>query len=206
MKTTTEGGGGLPLLDENENPIFNREGKSQILEKMFFDGRHLANCSFDDTFKTDVENDLTTVTVENSKSNDAEEFLNYDISLNEVEAVIQHLKRNKSPGPDEVYTEILQNAGEEFMKAIQRLFQKSWHTLKLSSIWKQAEVKFLRKSGKKSYHDLGAYPPISLTRYPCKCMERIVTTRLYNFVEHFRILDKEQEGFRRFRGTQDALL
>ena len=37
-------------------------------------------------------------------------------------------------------------------------------------------------------------------------MERIVTTRLYNFVEHFRILDKEQEGFRRFRGTQDALL
>ena len=199
-------GGVLPLLDENENPIFNREEKCQILEKIFFDGRHLANCSFDDKFKTDVENDLTTVTEENSKSNDAEEFLNYDISLNEVEAVIQHLKSNKSPGPDEVYTEMLQNAGEEFMKAIQRLFQMSWHTSKLPSIWKQAEVKFLRKSGKKSYHDPGAYRPIRLTSYLCKCMERIVTTRLYNFVEHFRILDKEQEGFRRFRGTQDALL
>ena len=84
------GGGGLPLLDENENPIFNREEKCQILPKIFFDGRHLANCSFDDKFKTDVENDLTTVTEENSKSNDAEEFFNYDISLNEDEAVIQH--------------------------------------------------------------------------------------------------------------------
>ena len=188
----------MPLLDENENPIFNREEKCQILEKIFFDGRHLANCSFDDKFKTDVENDLTTVTEENSKSNDAEEFLNYDISLNEVEAVIQHLKSNKSPGPDEVYTEMLQNAGEEFMKAIQRLFQMSWNTSKLPSIWKQAEVKFLWKSGKKIYHDPGAYRPISLTSYLCKCMERIVTTRLYNFVEHFRILDKEQEGFRRF--------
>ena len=59
-------GGGLPLLDENENPIFNREEKCQILEKIFFDGRHLANCSFDDKFKMDVENDLTTVTEENS--------------------------------------------------------------------------------------------------------------------------------------------
>ena len=67
------------------------------------------------------------------QNKDAEELLNYDITLREVEAVIQHLKRNKSPGPDEVYTEMLQNAGEEFMKAIQRLFQMSWHTSKLPS-------------------------------------------------------------------------
>ncbi|MCG8113581.1 MAG: reverse transcriptase domain-containing protein, partial [Candidatus Thiodiazotropha taylori] len=72
--------------------------------------------------------------------------------------------------------------------------------------WKQAEVKFIRKSGKKSYHDPSAYRPISLTSYLCKCLERIITSRLYGFVEHFKLLDKEQEGFRRFRGTQDALL
>ena len=149
---------------------------------------------------------MTNVTEENPKSKDAEDILNYDISLNEVEAVIQHLKRNKSLGPDEMYTEMLQNAGEEFIKAIQRLFQMSWHTSKLPTIWKQAEIKFLRKSGKKSYNDPGAYRPISLTSYLFKCIARITTTRLYSFVEHFRILDKEQEGFRRFRGTQDALL
>ena len=51
-------------------------------------------------------------------------FLNYDITLSEVEAVIQNLKRNKSPEPDEVYTEMLQNAGEEFLKAIQGFFFK----------------------------------------------------------------------------------
>ena len=72
--------------------------------------------------------------------------------------------------------------------------------------WKQAEVKFLRKNGKKSYHDSGAYRPISLTSYLCKCMERIITSRLYGFSEHFKLLDKEKEGFRNFRGTQDALL
>lgn len=133
-------------------------------------------------------------------------FLNYEITLDEVEAVVQQLKKNKSPGPDEVYTEMLQHAGEEFMTAVLKLFQMSWSTARVPMGWKQAEVKFLRKNGKKSYHDPGAYRPISLTSYLCKCMERIITTRLYGFAEHFKLLDKEQEGFRKFRGTQDALL
>ena len=29
---------------------------------------------------------------------------------------------------------------------------------------------------------------------------------LYCYVEHFKLLDKEQERFRKFRSTQDALL
>ena len=119
---------------------------------------------------------------------------------------MQQLKKNKSPGPDEVYTEMLQNAGEEFMKAVLRLFKMSWSTTRVPVKWKEAEVKFLRKNGKKSYHDPGSYRPISLTSYLCKCLERIVTSRLYGYVEHFKLQDKEQEGFRKFRGTQDALL
>ena len=37
-------------------------------------------------------------------------------------------------------------------------------------------------------------------------MEKIIATRLYGFVEHNNLLDREQEGFRRFRGTSQALL
>ena len=45
-----------------------------------------------------------------------------------------------------------------------------------------------------------------ISLYLCKCLERIITHRLYGFAEHFKLLDKEQEGFRKFRGTTDALL
>ena len=48
-----------------------------------------------------------------------------------MEAVVQQLKKNKSPGPEEVYTEMLQNTGEEFMKAILKLFQMSWSTTRV---------------------------------------------------------------------------
>ena len=56
------------------------------------------------------------------------------------------------------------------------------------------------------YHQPSAYRPISLTCCLGKCMEKIIVTRLYGFVEHHNLLDKEQEGFRRFRGTSQALL
>ena len=45
------------------------------------------------------------------------------------------------------------------------------------------------------------------TPRPCgKCMVRIIHARLYAFAEHHNILDAEQGGFRRFRGTSHSLL
>ena len=152
----------------------------------------------------ETENDMSEKSKEDMRICD--EFLNYEISMGEVEAALQLLKSNKSPGPDEVFTELLGNAGEELKMAICRLFQRSWNEAVVPSKWKVAEVKFLRKNGKSSYHVPGSYRPISLTSYLCKSMERIVTHRLYGFAEHFNLIDKEQEEFRRFRGTVDALL
>ena len=44
--------------------------------------------------------------------------------------------------------------------AICRLFQRSWNEAVVPSKWKVAEVKFLRKNGKSSYHDPGSYRPM----------------------------------------------
>ena len=204
-------GGVLPLKDEDGKAVFDREEKCALLEKVFFAGKHLEDCKFDEQFKRFVEksvlvNDDDSSEKSREELNNCNEFLNYEISIGEVEAALQLLKTNKSPGPDEVFTELLKNAGEEFKMAICKLFQRSWNEAVVPSKWKVAEVKFLRKNGKNSYHDPGSYRPISLTSYLCKSMERIVTHRLYGFAEHFNLIDKEQEGFRRFRGTVDALL
>jgi hypothetical protein len=59
---------------------------------------------------------------------------------------------------------------------------------------------------KSSYNIPSAYRPISLTSVVGKLMERIVTIRLEAYLESNNILDKEQEGFRHFCSTTNALL
>ena len=68
------------------------------------------------------------------------------------------------------------------------------------------ETRFLKKPGKPNYHNPSSYRPISLTSVLGKCMERIIVTRLYSYVEHNNHIDAEQEGFRKFHSTSMALL
>ncbi|CAG2222079.1 unnamed protein product [Mytilus edulis] len=64
----------------------------------------------------------------------------------------------------------------------------------------------LQELYKPNYNLPSSYRPISLTSVVAKLMERIITYRLEGFVEMNNIMDQEQEGFRHFRGTTNALL
>jgi hypothetical protein len=87
-----------------------------------------------------------------------------------------------------------------------QIFIKSWNDGYLPKQWKKANVKFLKKPGKPNYNNPSSYRPISLTSIIGKLMERIITSRLVGFVETNDILDEEQEGFRHYRSTTNALL
>ncbi|MEW8544656.1 MAG: reverse transcriptase domain-containing protein [Candidatus Thiodiazotropha sp.] len=205
-------GGVLPLLDSENKAIFSNTEKSKILQDVFFGGGHLEGEDFDQTFKEEVEKRLEEIV--NEQAFDEEDLatqtqyvcLNRDISLEETEAAIQRLEKGKSPGADLIYTDLLKSAGEELINAIHFLFSKSWKERKLPDKWKHATVKFMMKTGKKNYHLPSAYRPISLTSCLGKCLEKIIVTRLYGYAEHCELFDNEQEGFRRFRSTTQALL
>lgn len=101
---------------------------------------------------------------------------------------------------------MLLNANETLLQAVTVLFKKCWSMKKIPKIWKSANVKFLMKPGKDSYYTGSSYRPISLTSILGKCMERIIHARLYAYAEHRKILDAEQDGFRKYRGTHRSLL
>ncbi len=65
---------------------------------------------------------------------------------------------------------------------------------------------FFENQVKQVTNEASSYRPISLTSYLCKCLEKILFYRLYGFVEHNNLLDPEQEGFRKYRSTTQALL
>ena len=202
-----DGGNILPLLDKDNNPVFDLEQKCQILQDTFFGGSHLSDNNFDETFKKEIETELTDIRNKPTEDQPFDDtILNGEITLGETLASLQYLKTGKAAGPDKVFTELLLKSNDELVKAIHSLFNFSFETGTLPEDWRSADVKFLRKSGKTSYHSASAYRPISLTSCLGKCLERILTVRLNGFIEHNSIIDSDQEGFRKFHSTTGALL
>ena len=190
----------LPWLDVDGIPVFENKEKGELLEQVFFKGTHLKQNNFDENFfKCQTIKD-------NLNAFDGRENFNADIMFQEVEAAFQKIKAGKSPGPDSFYPELFQNAGVNLKKAVLYIFNISWLEGQLPSTWKSANVKFLRKQGKRDYYSPSSYKPISLTSVLGKLMERIILARLEAYIQGNRLLDEEQQGFRRFRCTTYAVL
>ena len=66
-------------------------------------------------------------------------------------------------------------------------------------------MKFLRKT-KVNYYSPNSYRPLSLTSCVVKILERIITDRLEAHIEGNRIIDAEQDGFRKKHSTTNAVL
>ena len=45
----------LPLLDDNDNPVFSKDETCDILKETFFSGKHLSAEKFDANFKDKIE-------------------------------------------------------------------------------------------------------------------------------------------------------
>ena len=74
------------------------------------------------------------------------------------------------------------------------MYSKEW-------IWSDAQVIFLRKSGKDSYANPGSYRPISITSYIGKLFEKIIAKRIKKLLLKNNVTDPDQEGFTEKKNT-----
>ena len=117
-----DGGNVLPLLDRDNNPVFEYDQKSEILQETFFSGNHLSENDFDEKFKEEIETELSEIRQKQEDQIYDDAFLNSEISLGETIAVLQYLKEGKAAGPDKIFTDLLLHANEELEKSIHKLF------------------------------------------------------------------------------------
>jgi hypothetical protein len=72
------------------------------------------------------------------------------LSASEVEAAIGKLKRYKSPGVDQIPSELIQAGGEPLHSEINKLIKLIWNKEELPHQWKESVVVPVHKNGEKT--------------------------------------------------------
>jgi len=126
-----------------------------------------------------------------------------EVLKDEVLAAISDMKNNKAEGVDNIPAEILNNIGEKATGELTRLCQDIYNTGKWpEDFLKTIMIPIKKKNNATTCKD---YRTISLLPHAAKIMLKIITKRIQAKVEADKGLGEDQFGFRKGRGTRDAI-
>ena len=117
---------------------------------------------------------------------------NADFSMFEFNQALNNCK-NGAPGDDEIHYSVLRNLSNNAKIQLLRLFKDSWKMDKTTDSWHEATIILLLKPNKLK-NDPASYRPISLTSFFIKLMQKMIDTRLCNYLEKNNLLSKYQLG------------
>ena len=100
---------------------------------------------FENLFNSGVENLPSESSENEGESSAVDEFLDSDISEEEVKAAIRHLKNNESPGPDGIMSEILKALDTAIVPFLVKYFNKLFSSGLYPTEWTKAIIVPLHK-------------------------------------------------------------
>ena len=123
-----------------------------------------------------------------------------EITLEEVRQAVRQLKTGKATGPSGVTADQLRSLDEEGLSWLMELLKKIVYDGEIPSDWtKSCIVPIYKEKGDPM--ECKNYRGIKLLEHGLKVLERILDMRLRSLVE----IDEDQFGFRRGKGTTEAI-
>ena len=185
----------MGCLNSNGKILDSDADKFEHLRSTFFSDSHLHGMIFDESWLRNVEDKLT--------ANLHPDYLqppSIQIRGEELDNALKESQTSKkSSDPDGIHPLMLRHIGTFFKIACLKLFNLCLH--EGTYIWNLGKFIFLRKPHKEDYNIANSYRPITLTSYVGKLFERIIERRLRIDLEAKGLIDDNQEGFRKRRGT-----
>jgi len=136
-----------------------------------------------------------------SSAND--EQYNVLFTLPELEQAISD--KNTTPGPDGIHYLLIRHLPDTMKNYLLLILNKFWTTNHFPEGWSESTIIPIPKPSKD--HSLAInYRPIALTSCLCKTMERLINTRLLDYLEIYNIMSPIQCGCLRGRSTVDHLV
>jgi len=125
------------------------------------------------------------------------------VTEDELNKLIQSLEGGKSPGADEITAGLVKNICKFICPVLVFIFNKSLVDGTFPQTLKVARVVPIFKKG--SVTSIGNYRPISLLSVFSKILEKLVKSRLIDFLTSNSFLNNSQFGFRKGLNTEMAL-
>jgi len=122
----------------------------------------------------------------------------------DVLKILDSLRMDKSPGPDELLPRLLSEVKEEIAHPLYVLFRRSLDESSVPTEWKRANVCPIFKKGSRNLAE--NYRTVSLTCQVCKIFETLVRDRLVKHLEENSLIRESQHGFRKGRSCLTNLL
>ena len=129
-------------------------------------------------------------------------FIIAHISNEEVIEIIKSLQ-NKATGPSSITLKLLHIVADLIVLPLCHIINMSFSTGEFPEKLKIVKVIPIHKGGST---DINNFRPISLLSIFDKIIEKIMHSRLYDFLEHHSILFENQFGFRKNNSTSYALM
>lgn len=142
---------------------------------------------------------------DNTTSNDCrvdEDHNNqYPLTWLEVETALKSMRNGKSPGFDDLSSDMIKAAGIPGLNWLYRVLSVIWEENKIPEDWSKGVIIPLFKKGNR--RKCGNYRGITLLSHTMKLLEKIIEMRIRKIVEP--LLEEEQHGFRKGRSTVDLI-
>uniref|UniRef100_A0A0A9Z7S4 RNA-directed DNA polymerase from mobile element jockey n=1 Tax=Lygus hesperus TaxID=30085 RepID=A0A0A9Z7S4_LYGHE len=168
-------------------------------------------CNLLNTFFTQIGSRLTSSILKKSYGNTKNQsyhsplnkFVIPLMSESDLENILKTKKGSSAPGLDAIQLSTIKRYYKFLKFPILHVFNLSISMSVFPECFKTAKVIPLYKGGDVS--DEGNYRPISMLSSLSKILEKHVKDHLYAFLEHNKVLNSRQFGFRKSAGVEEAL-
>lgn len=116
-------------------------------------------------------------------------------TVDEVQTIIKGFRPNKAPGPDRISNRVLRALPAQLICLLVAIFNGAMANCIFPAAWKEADVIGIPKPGKDRSKP-ASYRPISLLKTMGKIYERVLVSRLRDYIFSNNLLIDEQFGFR----------
>lgn len=129
--------------------------------------------------------------------------LDYTITESEIVKAISKIKLNKSPGLDNITNNMIKNSQTTLLQCFMKTFNACLSNGTYPAQWSEGYITPLYKS--KDMNDPNNYRGLTITSAIGKLFNRIMNTRLDNFLIKNKIIDDCQIGFTKKVQTSDHM-